>query len=218
MDTHRCSRVLSQSWTSGKCLEVCFVINKAKFLCVFRILSCAHHTTQLVGDAFTEYRFADLTELLYDFWLYKFCNTYLESIKPVIGAAELNPAAANAARQTLYTVADIGLRLLHPLMPFLTEELYQRLPRRAPATDPPSISVTPFPEVSQFAFTRDEPLEEEVVFLERILHEIRGLRSEYNLAKTQVKLYLRFDAASGLLEKMGPYLPTIKVCFVFILV
>lgn len=174
-----------------------------------------------MGDAFTEYRFADLTELLYDFWLYKFCNTYLESIKPVIGAAEKNPAAANAARQTLYTVVDIGLRLLHPMMPFITEELYQRLPRRDDATDPPSISVTAYPTVEAFTaigFGRDESLEEEVAFVERILHAVRSLRSEYNLAKTQMKLYLRFDAASGLLEKMTPYLETIKVYLVVVII
>lgn len=102
-------------------------------------------------------------------------------------------------------------------MPFLTEELYQRLPRRDPTSDPPSISVTPYPTVEEFAWTRDEALEEEVLFLERILHAVRGLRSEYNLAKTQVKLYLRFDAASGLLEKMSPYLETIKVCFLILI-
>lgn len=193
----------------------CLLREKILIFCFFtRILSCAHQTTRLVGEAFTDYRFADLTELLYDFWLYKFCNFYLESVKPVIGASETNPKGANAARQTLYTAVDIGLRLLHPLMPFLTEELYQRLPRRDAAADPPSISVTAYPTLEAFSLigiVRDETLEEEIAFVERILHAVRGLRSEYNLAKTQVKLHLRFDAASGLQDKMAPFLETIKV-------
>lgn len=186
----------------------CFIFN----IYIFRILSCAYQTTKVANEAFTEYRFAELTEILYDFWLYKFCNTYLESIKPVIQAAEQNPEAANAARQTLYTAADIGLRLLHPLMPFITEELFQRLPRRNAAKDPPSLTVTEYPTVEAFVeFSRDEALEADVEFLGKILNAIRSLRAEYNLTKTLVLLYLRFDAQSGLQEKMQPYLDTIKV-------
>lgn len=54
------------------------------------------------------------------------------------------PAAV--CRQTLYTCLEVGLRLLSPLMPFVTEELYQRLPRRRPQSDPPSLCVTPYPD------------------------------------------------------------------------
>lgn len=56
--------------------------------------------------------------------------------------------AAECARQTLYTCLDVGLRLLSPFMPFVTEELFQRLPRRLPQA-PPSLCVTPFPEPSE---------------------------------------------------------------------
>lgn len=52
-------------------------------------------------------------------------------------------------RQTLYTCLEAGLRLLSPLMPFVTEELYQRLPRRKPQSDPPSICVTPYPATEE---------------------------------------------------------------------
>lgn len=56
--------------------------------------------------------------------------------------------AAECARQTLYTCLDVGLRLLSPFMPFVTEELFQRLPRRVPHA-PPSLCVTPYPEPSE---------------------------------------------------------------------
>ena len=52
--------------------------------------------------------------------------------------------AKTVCRNVLYTCLDSGLRLLHPIMPFVTEELFQRLPRRAPDA-PPSICVTPYP-------------------------------------------------------------------------
>lgn len=54
------------------------------------------------------------------------------------------PAARKSAQQTLYTCLDYGLRLLHPFMPYVTEELWQRLPRR-PNDSTPSIMVSSFP-------------------------------------------------------------------------
>lgn len=56
---------------------------------------------------------------------------------------------ADICRQTLYTCLDVGLRLLSPMMPFVTEELFQRLPRRQAQASPPSISVTPYPDTSE---------------------------------------------------------------------
>ncbi|GCC48190.1 hypothetical protein chiPu_0032255 [Chiloscyllium punctatum] len=71
-----------------------------------------------------------------------------ECLKPVfVGTDE---EAVSVAQNVLYTCLDTGLRLLSPFMPFVTEELYQRLPRRS-AQDPPSISVTPYPESEERA-------------------------------------------------------------------
>lgn len=73
-------------------------------------------------------------------------------MKPVfIKAKEDGSCERQAAvcRQTLYTCLEVGLRLLAPLMPFVTEELHQRLPRRRPQSDPPSICVTPYPTVEE---------------------------------------------------------------------
>lgn len=75
-----------------------------------------------------------------------------ESVKPVFGKAEEDSTSQRQAlvcRQTLYTCLEVGLRLLSPLMPFVTEELYQRLPRRQPQSDPPSISVTSYPDTEE---------------------------------------------------------------------
>lgn len=60
----------------------------------------------------------------------------------------VDQVAAECARQTLYTCLDVGLRLLSPFMPFVTEELFQRLPRRVPHAAP-SLCVTPYPEPSE---------------------------------------------------------------------
>lgn len=65
-----------------------------------------------------------------------------------------NEDAKAVCRNVLYTCLDVGLRLLHPLMPFVTEELFQRLPRRNTQA-PPSICVTPYPEVAEVSHSWD---------------------------------------------------------------
>lgn len=175
------------------------------------ILSCAHSASTVINSAFKEYCFSHITETIYDFWFYKFCNTYLECIKPVL-QAENNSESANAARQTLYTVVDIGLRLLHPLMPFITEELYQRLPRRSDENII-SICVAPYPAAEEFKWSQDKELEEEVEFMESIAHNVRSVRTEHNLLKTKVPLYLKFDS-THLEKKMQSYITIISVCIV----
>lgn len=75
-----------------------------------------------------------------------------ESVKPVFSKAEgdgSNQRQVLVCRQTLYTCLEVGLRLLAPMMPFVTEELYQRLPRRRPQSDPASICVTSYPETQE---------------------------------------------------------------------
>lgn len=75
-----------------------------------------------------------------------------ESVKPVFSKAEEDSTSQRQAlvcRQTLYTCLEVGLRLLSPLMPFVSEELYQRLPRRRPQSDPPSIAVTSYPDTEE---------------------------------------------------------------------
>jgi hypothetical protein len=81
-------------------------------------------------QAMEAYDFAAATQRLYAFWQYELCDVFIECMKPVMAAEAAAPAAAEATRQTLCAALDAGLRLLHPFMPFVTEELWQRLPKR----------------------------------------------------------------------------------------
>ena len=82
------------------------------------------------------------TSALYNFWLYDLCDVYLEYLKPVFSGQD--SGAVITARTVLYTCLDTGLRLISPFMPYVSEELFQRLPRWSDQ-EPPSITVTPFP-------------------------------------------------------------------------
>ena len=84
-----------------------------------------------------------------------------------------------------------SFRLISPFMPFVSEELFQRLPRMNPSKDPPSIMVSKYPEEKQYPF-RDQKVEAEVELVQKIVATVRSTRSDYNLPnKTKTELHLR---------------------------
>nr|XP_033772878.1 valine--tRNA ligase isoform X1 [Geotrypetes seraphini]XP_033772879.1 valine--tRNA ligase isoform X1 [Geotrypetes seraphini]XP_033772880.1 valine--tRNA ligase isoform X1 [Geotrypetes seraphini] len=150
------------------------------------VLSRLCHAVDLCNAGFQSYDFPGITTAIYNFWLYELCDVYLECLKPIFASED--QAAIRVARNTLYTCLDVGLRLLSPFMPFLTEELYQRLLRRSPG-DPPSICVTSYPESNQYRW-RDEEIDRNMEFALCIVRCIRSLRADYNLTKTKADCYL----------------------------
>ena len=113
------------------------------------ILSRLSHAVELCNAAFQSYNFPAATTALYNFWLYDLCDVYLEYLKPVFQGSDTG--AILTARHVLYMCLDGGLRLISPFMPYISEELFQRLPRWG-ATEPPSVTVTPFPSNAAFNF------------------------------------------------------------------
>lgn len=105
------------------------------------ILSRLSNAIVVSNKSFETYEFAPATQVCYSFWLYDLCDNYLECLKTIFATSD--EAAKAIARRVLYTCLDLGLRLLSPFMPFITEELFQRLPRFN--TDIESICVAPFP-------------------------------------------------------------------------
>uniref|UniRef100_A0A673CC42 Valine--tRNA ligase n=1 Tax=Sphaeramia orbicularis TaxID=375764 RepID=A0A673CC42_9TELE len=157
------------------------------------ILSRLSAAVGLCDAGFKAYDFPAITTAIYNFWLYELCDVYLESVKPVFSKAEDDASSQKQAmvcRQTLYTCLQVGLRLLSPLMPFVTEELYQRLPRRRPQHDPPSICVTSYPDTQEFCWHSEE-VDRDMDFIMTVVKTIRSLRADYNLTKTRADCYLQ---------------------------
>uniref|UniRef100_A0A3P9PD96 Valine--tRNA ligase n=1 Tax=Poecilia reticulata TaxID=8081 RepID=A0A3P9PD96_POERE len=178
------------------------------------ILSRLSAAVALCDAGFKAYDFPAITTAVYNFWLYELCDVYLESVKPVFIKADEDSATqrqAEVCRQTLYTCLDVGLRLLSPLMPFVTEELYQRLPRRKPQTDPPSICVTSYPDTTEFCWNSEE-VDRDMEFTMTVVKTIRSLRADYNLTKTRADCYLQcIDAATvSLLQKYSLQIQTLS--------
>lgn len=106
------------------------------------ILSRLTAAIELCNNGFEHYDFPSITTACYNFWLYELCDVYLECLKPVFTTG--TEEKKSKARQVLYACLDIGLRLLSPIMPFISEELYQRLPR-ANYNEVHSICVADYP-------------------------------------------------------------------------
>ncbi|XP_061632119.1 valine--tRNA ligase isoform X1 [Phyllopteryx taeniolatus] len=176
------------------------------------ILSRLSAAVSLCDAGFKAYDFPAITTAIYNFWLYELCDVYLESVKPVFSNAG-EEKQAGVCRQTLYTCLDVGLRLLSPIMPFVTEELYQRLPRRRPQLDAPSVSVTAYPDAEEFCWNSDE-VDRNMELVMNVVKTIRSLRSDYNLTKTRADCYLQCadSATVSLVQTSNVQIQTLSYC------
>ncbi|RDB22412.1 Valine--tRNA ligase [Hypsizygus marmoreus] len=137
------------------------------------------------------------TTSAYNFWLYELCDVYIEAMKPMTDEFA-SPETKKSAQQTLYTCLDYGLRLLHPFMPFVTEELWQRLPRR-PNDSTPSIMVSAFPIYDNAFVFADADKQFDLVFA--ALKAGRSLTASYNIqSDIQFFLHVQSNEEALLLE------------------
>ncbi|KAI8871545.1 valyl-tRNA synthetase [Ramicandelaber brevisporus] len=151
--------------------------------------------------------FSDATTAIYNFWLYELCDVYIEYIKPLdrpvpADATEAQVAEYETRRRsamdTLYTCLEGGLLLLAPFMPYLTEELWHRIPQR-PITEPGakpirSISLAPFPTYDRSLENTD--VERQFAKLFAAVQAIRSSCASYNIV-TGAQVFFRCkDVAS----------------------
>ena len=139
------------------------------------ILSRLDRVTEEVEAALQGFRFSDAASALYQFTWHAFCDWYIELAKAPLQGADV--AARDTTRAVLVEVLDRLLRLLHPFMPFLTEELWHRLPG-APAEQ--FLARAAFPRSS--GRWRDAAAEAEMAPLVALIEGVRSVRGESNLS------------------------------------
>lgn len=167
-------------------------------------------TIETVNKGFESYEFATATNAIYHFWLYELCDVYLECLKPVFYAGADDEKAS--ARRTLYTCLDYGLRLLSPFMPFITEELFQRLP--GANLKFPSICVASFPELETSPW-KNEGIEKEMDFIQKTAKIIRSARSDYNIpnkSKTEAYIVTESSEVKSMIGRFNEVLATLSYC------
>nr|WP_298124452.1 valine--tRNA ligase [uncultured Pseudoxanthomonas sp.] len=153
------------------------------------ILSRLAKVTAEVETQFAAYRFDLLAQALYEFAWNEFCDWFVELAKPALNGNDL--ASAVSTRHTLLYVLESLLRLLHPLTPFVTEELWQQVAPKL-GIEGGTVSLRPYPTAADFAGQDYAQADADVEWLKTMVSTLRRVRSELNVspAKT-IRLLLQ---------------------------
>ncbi|RPD79692.1 hypothetical protein L226DRAFT_177393 [Lentinus tigrinus ALCF2SS1-7] len=174
------------------------------------ILHKLNLASEEINKQLTERNFMNATGAAYNFWLYELCDVYIEAMKPMTDESA-SETTRKSAQQTLYTCLDHGLRLLHPFMPFVTEELWQRLPRR-PNDSTPSVMLAKYPVFDKSFEFSDAERDFDLVF--SAVKSSRALAASYNIQQG-LHVYIRAekDAEAELFKSQIPtFLALTKNC------
>ncbi|MBD8899313.1 valine--tRNA ligase [Rhodanobacter sp. DHG33] len=141
------------------------------------ILTRLGQTLAEVEQHFVSYRFDHLAQALYEFVWNEYCDWFLELSKPALNGDDAQAAAST--RHTLLVVLEAVLRALHPVIPFITEEIYQEAAPRLGLAES-SVYARPYPHAADFA--SDDAATAEIEWFKAVLSGIRRIRSEMNIA------------------------------------
>ncbi len=163
-------------------------------------------TLSAVEKALGEYRFDYAANALYEFTWYEYCDWYLELTKPVLQSESAAAPARRAARRTLAEILEALQRALHPIMPFITEEIWQRAAPLAGRSGE-SVMLAPYPLPGEFP--SDEASEREVGWIQAFVLAVRQIRGEMNISPSR-RIPVLLEGASAqdraYLECHRPYL------------
>ena len=135
-----------------------------------------------MDEALEACSFSDAAQALYRFFWSELCDWYIELAKPALYESTEAPTRRRMTQGTLAHVLDSALRLLHPFMPFLTEEIWQQLPK--PSVAPGSVMITAYPAADERFL--DAEAEKQMGLVMEVSVAIRSIRSEYNVPPSQV--------------------------------
>jgi valyl-tRNA synthetase len=169
------------------------------------IVSRINAVSREVDQSLEAFRYDEAATTLYHFVWHEFCDWYIEMVKPSLIGDSRDTPEARRSRAILLRVLDRALRLLHPFMPFLTEEIWQRLPHQGE-----TLVLADYPRFR--ADEEDSNAEKEVAFLMAVVSKLRNLRSESNLAagvKLEVLFYTDLARPRRLLESHAATLSTL---------
>ena len=143
------------------------------------ILSRLQRVEKEVARHIEQYRFDLMAQTLYEFTWEAFCDWYLELSKPILNDPNASEAQQRGTRRTLVRTLDALLRLLHPTIPFITEEIWQQI-RPLSGAEEETIMLAPFPEADESLI--DEAAEAEITWLQQFIVGVRRIRAEMNIA------------------------------------
>ncbi len=165
------------------------------------ILSCFNRVTTEVNGALAAYRFHEAANRIYDFFWGEFCDWYIELIKPRLSFEEGgDKTQARVACANLVNLFDASLRLLHPVMPFITEEVWQAMYEGQPPLK--SIALAPYPQGDEKQL--DLGAETEMAILQDLIVNVRNVRAELKVepkVKVPIKVFAHEPAIRAMIEQ-----------------
>jgi valyl-tRNA synthetase len=179
---------------------------QAELLASRWILSRLAATSAAVIRGIDEFRLDESTQALYRFVWNELCDWFIELAKPVFSGPD--EAAKSETRDVLAYALEASLRMLHPFIPFITEEIWQRVPK--PGGSPASICLAPFPTPA--AGRADAEVEASMAILMSVVTAARTVRSEHEVhPAAEIELTLRADDAKtrALLERQAVAIRTL---------
>ena len=154
-----------------------------------------------MNDALKTYRFHEAANRIYDFFWGEFCDWYLELIKPRLNFEEgADKSAAQAACANLVNLFESALRLLHPVMPFITEEIWQAMYEGKPPLK--SIALAAYPQADEKQF--DLAAETEMAILQDLIVSVRNVRAELKVepkVKVPIEVFAHEPAIRRMIEQ-----------------
>jgi valyl-tRNA synthetase len=163
------------------------------------ILSRFNRATRDVNDAIETYRFHEAANRIYDFFWGEFCDWYIELIKPRL-AESANVETARTASANLVNLFDGALRLLHPVMPFITEEIWHAVYAGAPPLKSIALAAYPAADDSQI----DLAAETQMAVLQDLIVSVRNLRAELKVepkVKVPIQVFAHEPEIRRLIEE-----------------
>ena len=177
------------------------------------ILSAMNTLAKDVTENMEKYELGIAVQKIYDFIWTEFCDWYIELVKPRLFNKEEDPVSANAAFWTLKTVLIDSLKLLHPYMPFITEEIFCTL-----QSEEESIMISKWPEFD--AAWENKDAENKAEMMKNLIRGIRNIRTEMNVAPSRkAQVYIVADdtkICDSLKELVGAYQHMISASEVFV--
>ena len=140
-------------------------------------------TIVAVENAFRDYRFDFAATALYEFTWYAFCDWYLELTKPVFQSDTVSAEIKRGTRRTLVEILEALQRALHPLMPFITEEIWQGVAGLAGRSGP-TVMLTNYPVAADYP--RDEVADKEIAWVQAFVLGVRQIRGEMNIKPSKL--------------------------------
>ncbi|CAG8490057.1 4308_t:CDS:2, partial [Scutellospora calospora] len=172
------------------------------------ILSRLSDTVTKCQLGFEKFELFEVTKAVKDFIVEDLCKIYLEFIKPILYENSGNIDTKQITLKVLETCLDTSLRLLHPFMPFITEELWQSLVERCDESIklgiPESIMVSRYPKIADFKNQKDHIIEDDMKTVLSVIHAARSLRQRNNISLGIQLPFIIWSDDRDLLDDQGP--------------